>query len=504
MEKVFTILLLMCSYTFFAQDYKFGKVSKEELSEKFYPLDSTADAAYLYKHRRTYYDLTNRGWQLVTEIHERIKVYNKDAFDLATKSVLCYDPESGGGDPDYVSSIKGYTFNLENDKVVKEKLSKKSIFKERKNKYRVMRKMVMPSVKEGSVLDLRYKIISPRTGYINDLKFQYGIPVKKLDCTIQIPEFFIFNKRNTGYYLVDMKKSSKSRSIGSSQTYTVDVFKFNTNNVPALKDNEPYVASISNYRGGMSFELTQLNFLSVGGEIKTFSNSWEDVSKKIYGFSSFGNEIKKESYYKDDINKLLATAKTDYDKVGAIFQFVKNKMKWNGFYGFSTEKGVKKAYKEQVGNVADINLMLTSMLNYAGLNVSPVLVSSKGNGVPIFPTIDGFDYVIAIVEFPDNTYALLDATEPYSTPNILPVRALNWNGRKISKGGASSWVSLTSSKPAIEENTVMVKISEDLMVEGLYRTKYDNLNALNFRKNTNHIKEESLIKTFEESKNIEI
>ncbi|MFK8060418.1 MAG: DUF3858 domain-containing protein, partial [Polaribacter sp.] len=47
-------------------------------------------------------------------------------------------------------------------------------------------------------------------------------------------------------------------------------------------------------------------------------------------------------------------------------------------------------------------------------------------------------------------------------------------------------------------------ISEDLMVEGLYRTKYDNLNALNFRKNTNHIKEESLIKTFEESKNIEI
>mgnify|MGYP000616228419 CR=1 FL=1 len=179
-------------------------------------------------------------------------------------------------------------------------------------------------------------------------------------------------------------------------------------------------------------------------------------------------------------------------------------MKWNGFYSFYAEKGVRKAYKEQVGNVADINLMLTSMLRFAGLNANPVLVSSKGNGVPVFPTIDGFDYVVSIVEFPNKTYALLDATEPYSSPNILPRRALNWKGRKITKNGFSTWVNLISSKLASEENTVMVKITDDMMVEGLYRTKYINLNALTFRRGTNHIKEESLIESFEESKNIEI
>lgn len=506
MKKLIILVLLVSSFKALAQqNYKFGKVSKAELEEEIYPLDSIADAAYLYKNRNTYYQLTDDGWQIITEYHERIKIYNKDAFHLATKIVSCYDPESGsGGSSDSVKNIKGYTFNLENGKIVKEKLSNNSIFKERKNKYRVVKKIAMPSVKEGSVIDLKYKIISARPGYVADVHFQYGIPVKKFETSIAIPEFFVFKQKNTGYYAVKMQMSFKNQTLNGDQTFSNNVYKFNDENIPALRNNEPYIGSIRSYRGGMSFELTQTNFISLGGTLKSFSNSWGDVTQQIYNASSFGGELKKQNYYKEDINKLLVNVKSNSEKVAVILTYVKNKVKWNGFYGFSTEKGVKKAYKEQTGNVADINLMLTSMLNYAGLTASPVLVSSKGNGIPIFPTIDGFDYVIAMVEFPDNTYVLLDATEPFSTPNNLPRRVLNWNGRKISKKGGSSWVSLTSKKHATEDNMVMVKINNDLMVEGLFRTKYANYNALAFRKKTNYAKEESLIKKFEEDINIEI
>jgi hypothetical protein len=62
MKTAITAIAICFVTTFFAQDYKFGKVSKEELEEKTYPLDSTADAAYLYKYRRTYFDfLENKG-----------------------------------------------------------------------------------------------------------------------------------------------------------------------------------------------------------------------------------------------------------------------------------------------------------------------------------------------------------------------------------------------------------------------------------------------------------
>ena len=79
------IALLMCVFTTvtIAQNYKFGKVSKSELEEKFYPLDSTADAAYLHKYRRTYYDYnkTDGAFNVVMKRVRLLKVnYQKRTF----------------------------------------------------------------------------------------------------------------------------------------------------------------------------------------------------------------------------------------------------------------------------------------------------------------------------------------------------------------------------------------------------------------------------------------
>ena len=494
-------MALICQMTVVAQNYRFGKVSKEEIEEKFYPQDSTADAAYLYKYRRSYFNYSNtQGFQLITDIHQRIKIYTKEGFDYATKSITYYNPDTG--ERESVNSIKGYTFYLKNGKVEKEKLSKDGVFQEKINQYNSRKKITMSKITEGCVLELKYTILSPYPTSIEDVQFQKSIPIKKLLSQIEFPEYYTFKTLSKGFYSVPMINSSKSSNIGDTN-FKTEVFSFEGDNIPALKDNEPYVANVNNYRGGVKFELAQTNFISIGGEYKNYSNTWETVSKQIFKSSSFGNELDKSSYYKDDLEKILANTTTDQEKIGAIFQFVKSKVKWNGFYGKYAEKGVRAAYKENTGNVADINLMLTSMLRSAGLEANPVLVSSRGNGIPLYPTLNGFDYVISIVQFPDNSYVLLDATELYSVPNILPVRALNWDGRIVSKDGTSSSVKLSSSKHAIEDNMLMVKISDDLMVEGFIRTKYENLNALNFRKNYNHIKEEELIKNFEENNKIE-
>ena len=501
-KKIIVLFILIAQIaTVSAQNYKFGKVSKEELEEKFHPLDSTADASYLYKYRRSYFNYSDtQGFQLITEIHQRIKIYTKEGFEYATKSITYYNPDSG--ERESVNSIKGYTFYLKNGKVEKEKLSKDGIFQEKINEYNSRKKITMSKITEGCVLELKYTIVSPYPTSIEDVEFQKSIPIKKLKSQIEFPEYYTFKTIAKGYYSVPMINTSKGSKIGNTN-FRTEIFNFEDENIPALKNNEAYVANINNYRGGVKFELAQTNFISIGGDFKNYSNSWETVSKQIFKSTSFGSELDKSSYYKDDLEKILANNTTDQDKIGAIFEFVKSQVKWNGFYGKYAEKGVRAAYKENTGNVADINLMLTSMLRSAGLEANPVLVSSRGNGVPLFPTLNGFDYVISIVQFPDNSYVLLDATELYSLPNVLPVRALNWDGRIVTKDGTSSWVKLSSTKHAIEDNMMMVKISDDLIVEGLIRTKYENLNALNFRKNYNHIKEEELIKDYEENNNIE-
>jgi len=66
LKNIIVGIVLLSQLSIVAQNYKFGKVSKEELEEEFYPLDSTADAVYLLKERKTYYSYnSNKGFEIV-------------------------------------------------------------------------------------------------------------------------------------------------------------------------------------------------------------------------------------------------------------------------------------------------------------------------------------------------------------------------------------------------------------------------------------------------------
>ncbi len=522
MKKLLFIILL--TFNINAQEIKFGKVSKEELEEKTHPLDSTADATYLLKKRKTYFKFdTNKGFQVVTDYHERIKIYSKDGLNYATKKIRYYDPQTG--DKEKVSNLKAYSFNLVNDKIKKNKVTSKNIFDEKLNKYRSQKKITYPNVKEKSVIDLKYTITSPYWN-INTLNFQYGIPVKKIDYDVRIPEYFIFNLKNKGYFNITPKQTNKQGEInwatrtrtstrgsrgGSTissevnnhkKKFNVVYYTFNSNNIPSINEKEPYIGNINNYRGGCEFELSGTRFPN--SLHKNYATSWESVCKTIYKSLNFGNELDKSNYYKNDLKAILDIAKSDIEKTSLIFQFIKSKVKWNDYYGKYTEKGVKKAYKDGSGNVAEINLMLTSMLRSAGIKANPVLTSTKNNGTPIFPTREGFNYVISKVNLSNGKYILLDATEKYSTANITPFRTLNWFGREILEGGNSQQVKLIPSRHTKENNILQVKINELGEINGMLRTSLTGHSAMFYRKENNLKKEDDVISSLEEKYSIEI
>jgi len=497
-KEIQTLLLCLVTILTYSQEYKFGKISKEDLEEKVYAKDSVADAVYLYKSRRTYYEYnTSTGFDVITDVKQRIKIYNKKGFDYATFAINYYKPENGQKEKIY--AIKGYTYNLVGGKIEKTKLSKKSIFNERLNKYRVVTKITMPNIKEGTVVEIKYQIRSPFS--IDDLQFQYNIPVKKLMYKVEIPEYLVFNQRMKGYYFLPAKKEFKTGSIGSDLTYTINVNSYEGEHIPALRDDEPYISSIHNYRGGVKFELTSTRFPN--SMLKSYSTSWKNVVKTIYKSPSFGSELKKVNYFKKDLSLALASAKNDQEKLMIILQFVKSKVKWNDFNGKYTDVGVRKAYKEGIGNVADINLMLTAMLREAGLNAKPILLSTRNHGVSFFPTREGFNYIISGVQMSDKLI-YLDATEKYSAPNVLPLRTVNWKGRIINDKENSDWVDLIPTNYALDENYLAISFDEEKEVSGVIRTVYTNLNALNYRSRNNHLKEDVVIEALENKYNIEI
>ncbi|MFT5437179.1 MAG: hypothetical protein ACI840_001832, partial [Ulvibacter sp.] len=160
--------------------------------------------------------------------------------------------------------------------------------------------------------------------------------------------------------------------------------------------------------------------------------------------------------------------------------FAKSKMVWNSIYGISTDEGVKDTYKNGSGNVADINLSLTGMFRYAGLNANPVLVSTKKNGIPIFPTRNGFNYVISGVVI-DGAVYLCDATNKSGEVNILEDRLLNWKGRMILDEKTSAWVPLVPKKHAVQNTMLNVEITDELTVKGISKNRSTGHYAMELR-----------------------
>ncbi len=521
MNKQFVIILialLLISHIVTGQSEKFGKVSKEEMEQTLYAKDSSANAVVLFKKRNTFYDYDNTvGWRLITEVHERIKLFNKDGFDYASKKIPLYI-----GKADELFTIKGYTYNLENNKIEKTKLNNDAVFKEEVTDSWGSRNFTMPNLKEGSIVEWKYTIMSPYTRSIDDLICQYDIPIKKLSAKVQIPEYYEFNAVSNPYNPVKLKreKVQKTYSItqmnrsaaGFSATKTSyskndvrldeNVFKVEQQDIPALKE-EPYVNNIDNYRAKINFEIAA--YRPPNGVAEYYNTSWNEVTESILESPNFGGQLRKTNFFEDDLNLILDKYTANNERILSIFEFIKRKVTWNESYGkYTDDGGIKKAYKEGSGNVAEVNLCLISMLRAAGINANPVLVSTRSHGIPIFPTKKGFNYVIAAVES-NGIVTLLDATEKYSSPNILPLRDLNWEGRLIRNDGSSMSISLYPKSYNVKAVNLSVKLNTQGTINGIMITNYNGLNALNYRNNFASQKEEELISQLESTnQNIEI
>lgn len=414
-KKSLLFLVVLISFSKInAQKFEMGKVSIAELQEKRHPTDTAAAAAVLFEKGNVDFTYNQEnGFVMITEVTARIKIYKKEGYDWATKALRYY---TGDVTNESVFFSDAVTYNLVNGKIEKTKLRSDGSFDEKANKYWGQKKITMPNVKEGSVIEYRYLVKSVRFEELTQWAFQSSIPINFSEFTTHVPEYFIYNANFKGYITpkVSVEKRNKTLSYAyranfnpngtANLTTTQEKLEFSetktvylTENLPAMKA-EGYVNNIDNYTTSISHELSIIKYPNQ--PYKTYSSSWTSVAKSIYDYDNFGLELDKTGYFEDDLKALTTGLASIEEKISVIFNFVKTNIKWNSYYGYSCNDGVKKAYKDKTGNVAEINLMLTAMLRHAGLTANPVLVSTRSNGIALFPNRTAFNYVIAAVETP--------------------------------------------------------------------------------------------------------
>lgn len=516
MKIVLLIASLCLVQSIIAQDYRFGKVSEEELqqvSDANYP---EANATVLYRNQNIHFQyIQNTGFVQVNQVHERIKIYNKEGFDEATKFIKFYSNSDGSrSNNENITTLKGATYNLEGGKIVEDKLKKDGIFEEVTNKYWKTTKFTMPNIKEGCVIEYTYTLESPNLS-IDDIELQSSMPIRKLDFTLKTPEYFnyksminpratylpniITSTENSSITLTSKERSgiyvSKTSFVTSNVNYIINILSADLKDIPPLIE-ENFIDNINNYKSKLILELQSIKLPN--DHIQPLSTTWEKVTKTIYKDEDFGNQLTKSGYYNDDIDVLLSGVSDPNEKIALVFDFVKSKVKWNGYYGYTSDAGVSKAYKDGTGNIGDINLMLTSMLRYAGLKANPLLLSTKSNGIPLLPTRSGFNYVVSAVEN-ESGFILLDASQKFSTYNILPFKSLNWMGRLIREDETSNWIDLIPTSLSRENVSINVEFNDDLSAKGKIRNNYTDYEAMRFRNTFENYSSQQLIEYLEKN-----
>lgn len=468
-----------------AQNFDIGKVSIKELSEKFHPQDTTAAAAILTKKARTFYSYNlQNGFTVNHEYWYRIKIYKKEGLSWANFQVPYYVGYEDLNN-ESVKFSNAVTYNLENGAVVKTKLNNEGSFKENVNEYWSQATISMPNVKAGSVIEFKYILKSENIVKFPVFENQYDIPINYSEYRTEIPEFFVYKSVLKGH----LKIESEAKFANGNQSYE-DQYKrtaslsyrqinttYVTENIPGIKQ-EDYVDNFRNYTSSIHNELERTRFPEQ--PVKDYSITWEGVAKTIFANKDFGKQLDEREYLIQDLKMILENAVSQEEKLSIVFKFVQSKMNWNSDYGYFTEKGVKQAYLDKTGNVAEINFILIAMLKLAGINADPVLLSTISHGIPVFPNRTVFNYVIAAAEI-DGKQILLDATHKYTTLNILPLHALNWTGRLIKQDGTSQEINLVPTMPSSVYYTLMTKVDPLGQITGKFRVQKMDYEAYRFR-----------------------
>ncbi len=197
---------------------------------------------------------------------------------------------------------------------------------------------------------------------------------------------------------------------------------------------------------------------------------WRNVSKWYWELSRPHLEAT-DTDLRNKVESLTAGAKTDEEKIDALFHYVSPTIRYMGLTPEKDRPGfephdVNITFDKSYGVCRDKAALLVSMLRTAGLPAYPVLInvgSKKDKEVPDA----GFNHAIVGVQLIKGGYLLMDPTDEHAR-ELLPVHDTDQSYLVCRPEGEDIRVSAV--KPA-EENMMLIKTTGSLTAAGELKAK---------------------------------
>ena len=507
--KFFFLFCFFFSTQSFAQtvqpNLKFGSPTQEELTMTTYAPDPEAAAVMLYRNQEVYYDIIRDNFAIVYEVKVRIKVLKSEGTDEANVTIPYFRHVENGKMQEEIYGLKATSYNMENGQVVKTKMKNEQIFDERIDKDRMLKKFTVPQVREGTVFEYEYKLLSEYYYTINDWYAQSSIPTLYTSYKLTIPEWFQFNVEQTGWERLENQRKERNFKFsiyGELLPCDAMEYSFTGQQLPAVHP-DGFVWCVGDYMTKVTTELSQLKVPN--SYVKNFTLSWEDVVKSVMDDSDFGSRLKRKNPLKQEMEEAGIPAIEDpQEKILATIRLLQSRVRWNGKYDLWASN---QPLKEGTGSNADMNFLLIQMLKDAGIETFPVLLRRRDSGrLPLtHPTLQAFNTFIVAAPVGEGQVVYVDPSSTNGFLNVLPSDLLVQAAYSIRDTEGEKWVDLQHINKGRTSTIIEAKVAADGKISGTVTTGHFNNAALSFRENFKNAKDSvTFVREMAEREHIQI
>ena len=469
------ILLLLVSSICFSQQgqMQIGIINEYEQNLETYKKDPRAEAVIIFDVGKSiFFDTDRGGYNIRFTRKKRIKILDKKGILFSEVSIPFF--VDGYGKTEQITSIEAYSYNMENGSLVKKALDKHTIYEEQINNNWKTKKFVFPDVKVGSVIEYQYILETPFLFNLPDWTFQSQIPTIYSECSVSMIPFYEYTFIVQGISKFDHHESQVLKetrqwgsvikdhgsNLGSGIEFKDKLNIYAMKNIPAFRD-ESYISSTEDYLMKMDFQLSRIN--RSDGSTEEIMSTWPKLCKDLINHANFGKYLKKSRKLVTKIleSEINISGENKQNKQKLIINYIKSNFDWNGINSKYTSKKPKDFYEQKTGNSTDINLFLCAMLNAAGIDAKPVILSTRNHG-----KIKGnysfshfFNYTIVIVEDDEKSF-LTDGTHSEIAYNRIPIRCINGKGLLVNED-KPSWINLYNGIKSFNTKVFNLNINTD-------------------------------------------
>jgi transglutaminase-like putative cysteine protease len=227
---------------------------------------------------------------------------------------------------------------------------------------------------------------------------------------------------------------------------------------------------------------------------------WQDVSKWYWTLSQPHLEATTPDM-KKTVDELVAGARTDLDKVKAVFYHVSKKIRYMGLTPEKDRPGyephdVGLTFGKKYGVCRDKAALLVSLLRSANLKAYPVLINVGSKKDPEVPE-PFFNHAIVSVELQHGEYILMDPTDE-NTRELLPASDRNQSYLVCRPEGET--IRISPIEPP-EVNLMRIKTTARLSAAGSLEAKselsFDGINDNSYRNLFARMKPDDIRRFFE-------